>query len=302
MNFMIKVKTMIKKTVGWGLLILFFLGFIGAQESQEKKINWITEYPDAMKLAEEQEKPVLIFFHAPWSQPSSWMISDVWEQPNIIESTGKFICISINVDTHHYETNFSVKTYPTVIFADSWGNEIFRRTGFISAKELLPLLKIFPTNLSVVNELKKKIELNSHDIEALHQMAQLYSKLRVWDMSSEYYKQVLKLKDLNLDEGLKDVVIFSLAMNQLRLRNYEEAEQALEEELKDYPKGKSTEKILYGLFVAKIGLRKIDEAGKTLKKLKSKYPDSNMTKQAEKILESMKNQKKINVIVKKENK
>ncbi len=302
MNLMKKVKTMMKKTVGWGLLVLFFLGFIWAQEAQKKKINWITEYPDAMKLAEEQEKPVLIFFHAPWSQPSSWMIKDVWEQPKIIASSDKFICISINVDTYHYETNFSVKTYPTVVFADPSGNEIFRRTGFIPANALLRLMKVLPMNFSVINDLKKAIEIDSKDIEALHQIAELYSRMRVWDMSSEYYKEVLKLKDLDLDEELKDIVIFSLAMNQLRLREYEEAEKALEEELKEYPKGKSTEKILYGLFVAKIGQRKIDEAEKVLKKLKSKYPDSHMTKQAEKILESMKKQKKLTVILKKEKK
>ena len=282
---------MMKKTVGWGLLILIFLGFIGAQETQEKKINWITEYPDAMKLAEEQGKPVLIFFHAPWSKPSSLMISNVWAQPNIIASSDKFICISIDVDTNHFDTNLSVKTYPTVIFADSLGNEIFRRSGLIPAKELFPLMKIFPVNLSAVSELKKKIEIDDKDIEALSELGQLYSKLRVWDMSSEYYKEILKLEDLHLDEGLKDIVVFSLAMNQLRLRKYEEAEKALEEELNTYPKGKSTEKILYGLFVAKIGLRKIDEAGRVLKKMKSKYPDSPMTKQAEKILESVKNQK-----------
>ena len=277
-----------KKTAGWGFLLLFLMGFIGAQEN---KINWITEYPDAKKFAEEQEKPVLIFFHAPWSQPSSLMISDVWGLPNIVASSGKFICVSINVDTHHYETNFDVKTYPTVIFADPWGNEMFRRSGFISGKELFSLMQVFPTSFSIINGLKKKIEIDGRDIESLHQMAQIYSKMRVWDMSSNYYKEVLKLKDLDLDEGLKDVVVFSLAMDQLRQRKYEEVEKALEEELKEYPKGKSTEKILYGLFVAKIGQRKIDEAEKVFKKLKSRYPDSHLTKQAERVLESMKERK-----------
>jgi len=294
-----KVKNMKKITVGWGLLIFVFLGFIAAQETKEKKISWITEYPDAMKLAKEQGKPALIFFHAPWSQPSRLMLSNVWAQPNIIASSDKFICISIDVDSNHFDTNLSVKTYPTVIFADSLGNEIFRRSGLIPARELFPLMKIFPASLSAVSELKKRIEIDDKDIDALHKMAQLYSTLRVWDMSSDYYKEVLKLEDLNLDEGLKDIVIFSLAMNQLRLRNYEEAEEALEEELKEYPKGKSTEKILYALFVAKIGLSKIDGAEKVLKKLKSRYPDSSMTKQAVKILESMKNQKNMRVVVKK---
>ncbi len=291
-----------KRTVGWGLLILFFLGFLGAQESQDKKISWITDYAEGMKRAKEQDKPVLVFFHAPWSQPSSSMINEIWEQPRIVDSSEKFVCISIDVDTHHLETNFGIKTYPTVVFADSEGNAIFQRTGFIPAKELFSLMRVIPTSFSAVNELKRKIEINSEDIEALRQIAEIYSKMRVWDMSSEYYKEVLKLKDLDLDEELKDVVIFSLAMNQLRLRQYEEAEKALEEELKEYPKGKSTEKLLYGIFVAKIGQRKIDEAEKILKKLKSKYPDSNMIEGAEKILESIKQQKKLGVTVKKDKK
>ncbi len=293
---------MIKKTVGWGLLIFSFLSLIGAQESQEKKINWIPDYDEAVKIAKEQQKPVLVFFHAPWSKPSSLMINNVWKQPGIVASSDKFVCVSIDADTYHLEINLDVKTYPTVVFTDPWGKEIFRRSGYISAKELLPLMKVFPTSFSVINELKKKIEINSKDIEALHKMAQFYSEMRVWDISSEYYKELLKLKDQNLDEELKDVVILSLAMNQLWLRNYEEAEKALEEELKEYPKGKSTEKILYGLFVAKIGQRKIEEAEKTLKKLKSKYPDSENTKRAEDILESMKKRKNMSVIVKKDNK
>ena len=291
-----------KKTVGWGLLILFFMGFIAAQESQEKKINWITEYPDAMKHAEEQGKPVLIFFHAPWSKPSSLMISEVWAQSEIITSSDKYVCISIDVDTNHYETNIRVKTYPTLIFADSKGNILYRRSGYISAKDLYPLMKILPNSFLAIRELNKKIEIDGQDIEALHKMAQIYSEMGVWDRSSEYYKEVLKLKELDLDEGLKDIVIFSLALTQLRQRKYEEVEKALEEELKNYPKGKSTEKILYGLFVARIGRRKIVEAEKVLKKLRSKYPDSKMTKQAEKILELMKLQKNMKVVVKKDNK
>jgi len=114
-----KVKTMMKKTLGWGLLLFSFLGFVGAQESQEKKINWISEYPDAMTLASEKEKPVLIFFYAPWSKPSSLMLKEVWGDPNITALSDKFVCIFIDVDSNHFETDFHVKTYPTVIFADS---------------------------------------------------------------------------------------------------------------------------------------------------------------------------------------
>lgn len=293
---------MMKKTMGWGLLVFFSLSFVGAQETQEKKINWITEYPDAMKLAEENERPALIFFYAPWSQPSKSMLNDVWEEPTIVTLSNKFVCISINVDSNHYETHYGVKTYPTVVFTDSEGNAIFRRSGFIPVDELRALMKVFPMNFTVINQLKKNIEINSEDLKSLHQIAELYSKMRVWDMSSVYYKEVLKLEELNLDEGLKDIVVFRLAMNQLRLRNYAEVEKSLEEALESSPKGKSTEKILYGLFVAKIGRRKIDEAKKVLKKLKSKYPDSHMTLQAIKILESMKNQKSMRVVVKKGNK
>ena len=277
-----------KKTVGWGLLGFLILGFIGAQEEQDKSINWYTDYPEAMKMAKEMVKPVLIFFYAPWSQPSRLMLSDVWAEPNIVDAAEKFICISINVDTYHYDTGHKVHTYPTLVISDPGGREIYRRSGFVSAEDLLPLMKVFPVNFVLIDELKRKIEIDEKDIESLQKLAQIYSQIRVWDMSTEYYKEVLKIPDINFDEELKDVVIFSLAMNQIRLKRYEEAEKALEEELKEYPRGKSTEKILYAIFVAEIGQRKIDEAEKTLKKLKTKYPDSEMTEHAVKILESIK--------------
>ena len=48
--------------------------------------------------------------------------------------------------------------------------------------------------------------------------------------------------------------------------HHENPEKAPEEELKEYPKGKSTEKILYALFVAKID-RKSENRKKVIKKI-----------------------------------
>lgn len=278
-----------KRMFGLGLLVLAFTGYFMGNQDEQKVINWQTDYAAAIKLAIEKEMPILVFFTAEWSAPSQEMLTKVWANEGVIASAQKFIAVQVDVDQYpEIAKKYEVKTYPTVIISDPSGDIKIQRVGPVPAKEMLTLMRVFPMDFSGIMELKKKIEKNSQDFEALRRLADFYAKINVWDLSSEYYKAVLEHENLEGNEELKDLIVFSLAMNELRLKRYEEAAKLFERELKEYQKDKSTENLLYGLIISYIGQKKIQEAEKTFKKLKSKYPDSKVTEQAGRILEMMK--------------
>jgi tetratricopeptide (TPR) repeat protein len=281
--------TMMKKTIGLGLLVLAFTGSFVAQQQKETAIKWETDYETALKLAEEKGMPLIVFFMASWSSPSRMMLEKVWENEAIVEQAQKFVAVQVDVDRHpEIAKQYEVKTYPTVVFSDPSGEIKIQRVGVVQASEMATLMKVFPRDFKGIVELKKKIEKNNQDFETLRRLADFYAQIHIWELSSEYYKEALKLGNLDKNEELKDLIIFSLAMNELRLKRYEEAAKLFEEELSEYPEGKSTENLLYGLFIAYIGQKKIQEAEKTYKKLKAKYPDSKVTENSRRILEMMK--------------
>jgi tetratricopeptide (TPR) repeat protein len=280
---------MMKKMIGLGLLLLSFTLFFIAQEGKKTDIEWRTDYNEAIEEARIRAIPILIFFSASWSKPSQEMLEKVWSNDSVINYSKKFVNIHVDVDSNpELVKKYNIKSYPSVIFTDPWGHVTIQHVGVSAAKDIVMLMRGFPSDLSFINELKKKVEENTQDVDTLRKLAQFYSKIQVLDTASEYYQMALELKELEGNEELKDMIIFGLAWNEIRLKNYKKAEEILEEELKEYPKGKSTERLLYALFLAKIGLREITEAEKIYKKLKTKYPDSKHTELAARTLESMK--------------
>ena len=278
-----------KKTTGLGLILLAFTCFFMGKDGEQKEIEWREDYAKAVKLAEEKGKPLLIFFTADWSAPSQQMLEKVWTYEAVTANAQKFVAVQVDVDKNpEIAKKYNVKKYPTVIFSDPSGEILIHRVGIMPAKEIVTLMKVFPMDFTAILEMKKKIEVDSSDFDALRKLADVYANLHIWEMSSEYYKEALKHESLEGNEALKDLIIFSLAMNELRLKRYEEAEKLFLHELKEYSKDKSTENLLYGLFISYIGQKKIQEAEKIYRKLKSKYPDSKTTQQAGKILEMMK--------------
>lgn len=278
-----------KKATGTGVLVLVLSLFLAAGQGEKKVIGWQTDYETAVKQAEEKSMPLIVFFTADWSPPSRTMYEKVWANEEVVEQAGKFVAIQVDVDRFpEIAKKFNVKAFPTVILSDPSGEIKIQLVGIMPAREMATMMKVFPRNFNEIIELKKKLEENKKDLEALRGLADFYADINIWELSSDYYKQALKHIDIEDNEELKDSIVFSLAMNELRLNHYKEAQKIFEEELKEYPKDKSSENLLYGLMVSYIGQKKIEEAEKTYKKLKSKYPDSKVTEEAGRILEMMK--------------
>jgi len=280
---------MIKRSIGLGILVLVLAGnFMGLQD-EKQVIIWQTDYENALQLAKEKRMPLLVFFKADWSTPSQMMLEKVWINDSVVSQAKKFIAVQVDVDRYpEVAKKYEVNAYPTVIISDPSGEINIKRTGIVNSSELVTLMQVFPMDFKGIVDLKKKIEVDSKDFESLRRLAEFYARINVWDLSNEYYKQALENESLANNEELKDLIIFSLAMNELRMKHYEEAQKIFEEELKEYPKEKSTENLLYGLIIAHIGQNNITEAEKTYKKLKSKYPDSKATEHAGRILEMVK--------------
>ncbi len=104
-------------------------------------IEWHTSYTDGIQEAEDVDKPVFIYFYQNSSGPCIEMEEDVYTDPAVIEDSGNFVCIKLNVEIENeLVDDFNISTEPTLVFLTPKEQELDRVVGFIGAEGLMDLM------------------------------------------------------------------------------------------------------------------------------------------------------------------
>ena len=122
------------KKIPFFILILFFLF---SQVSIASSVEWYT-YEEGMALAKEQNKPVMIDFHADWCGFCKKLDSETYSDSNVIEMSENFVNIKVDTEKQgQLAQDYGVRGLPTIVFTDPQGNEIRRVVGYRDAGPFL---------------------------------------------------------------------------------------------------------------------------------------------------------------------
>ena len=126
----------IKRTLGVMLLVpaIFYLttlagfdplGFFMKKGGAEQ-IDWLTSEPEALALAEQLQKPIMIDFYADWCPPCKKLDHRFFSRQEILELSRAFVMLRIDatVETEEVEAivdKYSVIGWPTILFLGSDG-------------------------------------------------------------------------------------------------------------------------------------------------------------------------------------
>jgi thioredoxin-like negative regulator of GroEL len=279
------------------LITLFIFLFTASvlTASQKREIDWQTNFNEAIELAKEQGKPVMIDFWAIWCPPCRKMDMEVWPDAEVIALSRKFVCIKVDIDRNKsLASNYGIRAIPTLIFTDPLGKKTKKRVGYVLAKKLVPLMlrllmKANPSDFSSVNKWKAILKKDGKNFEGLFGVAEFYRQLGVVNLSNRYYKRALKAEEAKQNPGLKEDLMLKIGLNYLNIKKYKNAGKTFEKCLKEVQNGKWPDKTLLGLIMAQLGQDKIADAEKTFARLQSQYPDSKATQQAAKTIQIVKN-------------
>ncbi|WP_229234603.1 thioredoxin family protein [Candidatus Methanoliparum sp. LAM-1] len=134
---------MIKKIAVVSLFLLLLSGSIFvssvAETASNKSINWYT-YDEGMILAKNQNKPVMIYFTTDLCPHCRNLEQNVFMDERMAEKlANNFVCIKVDADKEKdivdkykkggFLGGFMPMPVPTVIFANSQGNEVYRIEG-----------------------------------------------------------------------------------------------------------------------------------------------------------------------------
>jgi len=256
---------------------------------EESKIEWKIDFDEALDLAKEKGKPVMIDFWATWCGPCKQMNQEVWPEATVVNLSEKFICIAVDVDRHKSIKNrYRIEVVPTLVFTDPWGGELARRTGYVPLPQMVSMMEAWPSDFSGMKKWMELLEKDNKNLQGLFGMGEFYYKLDIPDLSNDYFKKALKTKEAKQNLEAQEGILLGMGMNHLKSKNFNVARKLFEKSLKEVPEGSLCDKVLLGLVIVHLRLGKIEEAEKTFARLKAKYPNSQAVRQAAKNIDAMK--------------
>jgi len=110
-------------------------------------IQW-HPYNEGMALGKSKNKKVFINFYADWCGYCKVMDKETFEDPSVISYLNEnFISIRVNVDKERMiAARYRINPLPDTWFISEKGEPIGNKPGFVSAKDLLPILKFISTD------------------------------------------------------------------------------------------------------------------------------------------------------------
>ena len=113
------------------------------EEPDTPAVVWHDDYAGAIRLAQEQNKPALLAFHAEWCASCQQMKRTAYHDPAVIEAVKDFIPIIVDTDKQEsLAQQYGITFLPTYIVTDPRGVETDRFVGFFSPSDFIGQLKI----------------------------------------------------------------------------------------------------------------------------------------------------------------
>jgi thioredoxin-related protein len=124
-----------------GLILISYLG-VNAQE-QKEEVQWLTDYNQALKIAKEENKPMLILFTgSDWCPPCKAMHKDLFHNKEFIDLSKRFVLLFIDfpkrkaLPEKQREHNYQIASkyhrggVPTMVFVTPDEKVITKLSGY----------------------------------------------------------------------------------------------------------------------------------------------------------------------------
>jgi len=111
-----------------------------SSRSKPKSGFLLNEPEEALRLAREQRKPLIIDFFAIWCPPCNMLDTDIFSSKEFSRATRDFILLKLDADSDvswKLRSRYKIAGYPTVIFASADGDEISRIVGYRKKKDFI---------------------------------------------------------------------------------------------------------------------------------------------------------------------
>jgi len=139
--------------------LLFLTAWVPVNNPNE--VNFYKDsYDNFLREAKKQHKPVILEFWASWCGPCKKLNQETFSDKDFAAFLNKnFLVYKVDIDSFDgikIVEKFNVQAFPTLLVADSKGNEVSQLKGFYYASYLQKTLDELNDKYQLFNSLKKE--------------------------------------------------------------------------------------------------------------------------------------------------
>ena len=118
-------------------------GPLASVDDIDVPIEWQTDLPEALKMADVRGMRVMIDFYADWCGWCKKMDTETFADKDVRRLLRKyFICVKINGDNNRsIAAQYRVQGYPNFVFLTSSGQVIYQQPGYMPPESFMQLLE-----------------------------------------------------------------------------------------------------------------------------------------------------------------
>jgi tetratricopeptide (TPR) repeat protein len=176
---------------------------------------------------------------------------------------------------------------PTLVFTDSYGNELFRFTGAITAPTMMQLLSELPGDVTTINQLAQLIAKDKDNFSALQSLGRELRAAKLYRSSNTYYSRALRVRMPLQRAGGRGDILVAMGHNHLELKEFADAAKLFDRYLQELPGGPSEAEAMLGLGQAFLFQNKRAEAKRALQALTNKHKSGPAYDEANRLLAGM---------------
>jgi thioredoxin-like negative regulator of GroEL len=201
-------------------------------------IVWQTNVRAASAAAIPANKPMLIEFWAVWCPPCKVMDEQVYTTAAVKEAMTKVLPVRIDVDKQEpVARQYEITAMPTLIFADSYGNELFRFSGNVTVETMTQLIDELPGDVTTINRLMQIIAKDKDNFAALESLGRELQRVKLFRASNRYYDRAMRVRAAAGQAETRGAILIAIGENHLALKEYRDAAQQFERYLQQFGGG-----------------------------------------------------------------
>jgi thioredoxin-related protein len=265
-----------------------FIGLAGVQSAgAAESVSWYANIERASSIAQETNKPMVLDFQADWCAACKVMEKDVYVDGRVIDAARGFVPVRIDFDRNPAIAHkYNVTALPTLVFTDSYGDELVRWHGFIDARPLAEVMRSLPADVSEFNQLSRLLAKEKNNADALETMGNKLRAAGLFVTSNDYYGKTLQRPEAKADAVRREGIMNQMALNSLDVKDGAKAAETLEKCLKEFPNSRQRTGWTLNLGRAYAFADKKDKAKKILETFAREHPGAE-AEQARLVLASL---------------
>ena len=199
-------------------------------------MRWYGSIEEASTEARQVNKPMMLDFWAEWCAPCKVMEAEVYTNGDVVQAAKPFFSVRINSDNKPVEARkYRITALPTLVFTDSYGNELFRYIGSMNAKPLTELLQALPHDVTEFNRLSQVLARDKNNFEALEGMGTNLRAAGLFRASNDYYGRALQRSEAKTNPTKKQSILSDIGANYLDVKEGKHAANVFDKCLKEFP-------------------------------------------------------------------